>query len=172
MPKIIAFIIELVVCICALWMTAFLSALLHELGHALGYMLTTRDRHWHIRVGWGKRLLNTKALTVRLIVFDGFFAPAEKKIRTKTQLITTLAGGPAVSLLLTAGLLALRFGGISFHSDFLADSAVESLLNFALATNLMILVLSVSPIHYFHGGIKGLASDGLQIVRAIRKHGG
>ncbi len=45
-------------------------------------------------------LLHTKALTVNLLVFDGVFTPSAKKINTKAKLITTLSGGPVVSLLL------------------------------------------------------------------------
>ena len=168
MPIIIAVIIELVTFVCVLWLMFFLSALLHELGHAVAYMLATGGRHWHIRVGWGKRLLNTKALTVNLLVFDGFFTPSERKIDTKAKLITTLLGGPAVSLLLVAGLLILRFGGLSFPSGVFTDSAVESFLNIALSVNLCTLVLSLAPIHYFHGEIKGTESDGLQIIHAVK----
>ncbi|MBR4656977.1 MAG: hypothetical protein IKO68_10525 [Oscillospiraceae bacterium] len=171
MSESIAVIIELLVFLCALWVLSFLSTLLHELGHALGYMLATGDGHWHIRVGWGKRLLNTKALTVNLLVFDGFFSPSEKKIDTKGKLITTLSGGPAVSLLLVLGLLILRFGGRSFQSDYFADGAIESFLNSALSINLCTLILSVAPIHYFHGEMKGTESDGLQIIHALKKDG-
>ena len=171
-PTIIDVIIELAVFLCVLWVISFLSTFLHELGHALGYMLATGDRHWHIRVGWGKRLLNTKALTVNLLVFDGFFTPSEKKIDTKAKLIATLLGGPVASLLLVAGLLALRFGGLSFQSDFFADGAVEFFLNSALSINLCILVLSLAPVHYFHGEIKGTETDGLQILRALKGQGG
>ena len=130
MSEIIAAMIELVIFLCALWFLSFLSTLLHELGHALGYMLATGDGHWHIRVGWGKRLLHTKALTVNLLVFDGFFTPSEKKIDTKAKLITTLSGGPATSLLLFLGLLVLRFGGFSFQSDILADGVIESFFEY------------------------------------------
>ena len=168
---IIAVLIELLVWLCAIWFMAFLSTLLHELGHALGYMLATGDRRWHIRVGWGKRLLHTKALTVNLLVFDGVFTPAEKKIDTRSKLITTLSGGPAVSLLLVLGLLGLRFGGASFQSDILADGTIEFFLNSALFLNLYILILSVLPVHYFFGEIKGMETDGLQIIHAMRKDG-
>lgn len=166
----IAVIIELLVFLCALWVLSFLSTLLHELGHALGYMLATGDSHWHIRVGWGKRLLTTKALTVNLLVFDGFFTPSEKKIDTKAKLIATLSGGPAVSLLLVLGLWVLRSGGVSFQSDILADGVIESLLNFALFLNLFILLLSLAPVRYFHGEVKGLETDGLQIIHAMKKY--
>lgn len=171
MPVIIAAILECAVFLCALWLLSFLSTLLHELGHALGYLLATGDGHWHIRVGWGKWLLNTKALTVNLFVFDGLFTPSENKIDTKAKRITTLLGGPVVSLLLVLGLLALRFGGASFQSDILADGVMESFLNIALFLNLWILLLSVLPVHYFHGEIKGLETDGLQILRAMKKDG-
>ncbi len=171
MPKIIAVILELPAFLCALWVMLFLSTLLHELGHAVGYMLATGDGHWHIRVGWGKRLLDTKPLTVNLLVFDGLFTPSEKKIDTKAKLIMTLLGGPVFSLLLVVGLSALRFGRQSFRSDFFADSAVEFFLNGAFWVNLVMLVLSLAPVRYFHGEIKGLETDGLQIIHAVKKHG-
>ena len=171
MPKAIAIMTELLVFICAVWFLAFFSTFLHELGHAVGYMLATGDRHWHIRIGWGKRLLNTKPLTVNLLVFDGFFTPSEKKIDTKAKLIMTLLGGPVFSLLTAAGLSVLRFGGQSFESDFFADGVIEFFLNTAFSINLFILVLSVAPVCYFHGKVKGLETDGLQIIHAIQRHG-
>ena len=61
MLKMLAGIIELAVLICALWILSFLSTFLHEFGHALGYMLATGDRHWHIRVGWGKTAFEYKS---------------------------------------------------------------------------------------------------------------
>lgn len=169
MPRIIAVILELLGAVCALWLMSFLSALLHELGHALGYMLATGDRRWHIRVGWGKRLLHTKALTVGLWVFDGVFIPSQREFDTRAKLITTLAGGPAVSLLLVLGLSVLRFGGVTFHSDILADGAIEFFLNTAFFVNLLILLASVIPIHYFFGEVRGMPSDGLQIIRALKQ---
>ena len=86
MPRIIAVILELLGAVCALWLMSFLSTFLHELGHALGYMLATGGRRWHIRVGWGKRLLHTKALTVGLWVFDGVFTPSQREFDTRAKL--------------------------------------------------------------------------------------
>ena len=125
MPKIMGVIIEWMVCICVLWGISFLSTLLHELGHAVSYMLSTGDRHWHIRVGSGKKLLETKALSVKLLVWDGCFAPAEDRMDTKGKWIVTLSGGPVVSLALAAALLLLRFGNASFSSGIFAAGAVE-----------------------------------------------
>ena len=172
MPRIIAVIVELLVSVCALWAIFFLSTFLHELGHAAGYMLATGDRRWHIRVGWGKRLLNTKRLTVNLLVFDGFFTPDEKEFGTKAKLIAMLLGGPVFSLLLTAGLFVLRSGGLSVRSAILSDSAVRFFLDTAFSVNLFILVLSLVPARYFFGKIRGLETDGLQIVHALRRKDG
>lgn len=170
MPRIIAVIIELVIFVCALWLLTFLSSFLHELGHALGYMVATGDRQWNIRVGWGKRLLNTKRFTFGLLPFDGFFTPlGEKKIDTAAKLIATLSGGPAASLILVAGLLLLRFGGITFDSEVITADAIVFFINTALYINLFIFVLSLLPTHYFLGEIKGLETDGLQIINAIKR---
>ncbi|MBR5344525.1 MAG: hypothetical protein IK127_01695 [Clostridia bacterium] len=168
MPKIVAFMIEMAVTVLALWVLSFLSTFLHELGHAFGYMLSTGGRHWHIRVGSGKKLLETKPLTVKLLVFDGCFHPAENRIDSKGMLISTLSGGPVVSLVLVAALLLLRFGSISFSSEILSSDSIDFFINYALFLNLFILVLSMIPVHYFHGEIKGMETDGLQILNAIK----
>ena len=170
MPRIIAVIIELVIFVFSLWILFFLSTFLHELGHALGYMVATGDRHWNIRAGGGKRFLNSKRFTFGLLPFDGFFTPlGEKKIDTTAKLIATLSGGPAVSLVLVVGLLLVRFSGISFDSEVITADAVVFFINTALIINLFILVLSVIPTHYFLGETKGLETDGLQIINAIKR---
>ena len=168
MPKTIAILAETLAAILVLWIMTFLSTFLHELGHALGYRLSTGDRHWHIRVGSGKKLLDTKPLTVKLLVFDGCFIPAENRINSKAKLISTLAGGPAVSLVLVIALLLLKSGGISFDSEILASGSIEFFLNYALYLNLFILVMSLIPVHYFIGEIRGMETDGLQILNALR----
>ncbi len=171
MPKTIAIIIELALSVCALWVIAFLLTFLHEAGHALGYMIATGDRHWHIRAGSGKKLLNTKQLTVKLFPFDGCFMPSEKnRIDTTAKLIATLSGGPAVSLILAAVLLPVKINGISLQSEVIASGAMEFFLNSALFINLFILILALLPTHYFHGEIKGMETDGLQIIHAIKRH--
>ena len=168
MPTVSAVIIESIVAVCILWAVSFLSNLLHELGHAAGYMLATGGRCWHIRVGSGKTLLETKPLTVKTLVVDGSFEPAENRTDTKAKLITTLSGGPAVSLVLVIALLLLRSGGVSSDSDIVASGTLEFFLNYALFLNAYILVLSVLPIHYFWGEVRGMETDGLQIINAIR----
>ena len=168
MPKIIAVIIEILVYVCVLWVISFLSTLLHELGHAAGYRLSTGGRHWHIRVGSGKKLFETESLTVKLFVFDGRFEPDVNRIDTMTKLILTLLGGPVASLVLVVALLLLRSGGVSFDSAFFASGTPEALVSYALFCNAFILVSSIIPARYLHGEIKGMETDGRQILNAIR----
>ena len=168
MPKIVAIMIEMAVSVLVLWVLSFLSTFLHELGHAFGYMLSTGGRHWHIRVGSWKKLLETKPLTVKLLIFDGCFDPAENRIDSKGKLISTLSGGPVVSLVLVIVLLFVRFGSVSFASGIIASGAIEFFINYALYLNVFILVLSIIPVHYFHGEIKGMETDGLKIINAIK----
>ena len=168
MPKIAAIIIEAGVAVLVLWVLSFLSTLLHELGHAFGYMLSTGGRHWHIRIGSGKKLLETKPLTVKLLVFDGCFEPAENRIDSKAKLISTLSGGPAVSLVLVIALLLLRCASVSFNSDIIASGSIEFFINYALFLNLFILILAVIPTRYFFGENRGMETDGLKILNAVR----
>lgn len=147
MPKMIAVIIETVVLVCALWLLSFMAIFMHELGHALGYMLSTLNRHWHIRVGSGKRLLKTKRLTVKLLVFDGEFIVAGNTVDSKAKLISTLSGGPILSFI---------------------SSAIEYFINYALISNIFIFLTSVLPFRYFLGEIKGEESDGLKLINAIK----
>ena len=65
MPRIVAVIVELAIFACALWGLLFLSTFLHELGHALGYRNAAGGRRWHIRVGSGRILMDTRRLTVK-----------------------------------------------------------------------------------------------------------
>lgn len=171
MPKPLGVIIEWTVLICALWVICFLSTLLHEMGHALGYWIATGGRQWHIRIGSGKRLLKTGRLTVKLLPIDGCFSPSEtSRMDTTAKLIAMLAGGPAASLLLVAVLLAIRLGGVSLHSELIASDAIEFFVRSALFINLFTLILALMPTHYFHGEIKGMETDGLQILHAIKNH--
>jgi hypothetical protein len=132
-------------------------------------MIATRDRHWHVRVGWGKRLIRTKGLTVHLIPMDGFFKPLEEgKVDTMLKMIAMLLGGPIASLVLVIVLAVLKFGGVVVNSEVISSSAIESLISIAFFFNVFILVLSLIPTHYFFGEVRGLETDGLQMINAIR----
>lgn len=122
--------------------------------HTLGYMIATGDKHWHIRVGYGKKLLNTKRLTVKLLPYDGCFMPAEKnRIDTSAKLIAMFSGGPAASLIIVTVLLMVKLGGISLYSGVFATDAIKSFISIALSVNLFTLILASIPTHYFYGEI-------------------
>lgn len=112
----IAVIIETVVLVCALWFLSFMAIFMHELGHALGYMLSTLNRHWHIRVGSGKRLLKTKRLTVKLLVFDGEFTVAGEYRGFKSKAYIHAFGRPDFILHIGYGAVAfaIRRHGVRF----------------------------------------------------------
>ncbi|MBQ7057167.1 MAG: hypothetical protein IJM84_04390, partial [Bacteroidaceae bacterium] len=74
-------------------------------------------------------------MTVKLLVFDGDFDPAENRIDSKAKLISTLSGGPVVSLVLVIVLLLLRSGDVPINSEIIASSAIESFINYALFCN-------------------------------------
>ena len=59
MLRVVGFIVEILILVCVYWFVFFFSALIHEFGHALVYMIVTGDSHWHIRIGAGKTLLKT-----------------------------------------------------------------------------------------------------------------
>ena len=85
---------------------------------------------------------------MKLLSFDGCFIPSEKnKIDTAAKLIATLLGGPAVSLILVAVLLSIKFGGISLHSEVIASDAIDFFVSSAFSINLFILILALIPIH-------------------------
>ena len=106
---------------------------------------------------------------MKLIPLDGYFTPLEKgKINTRAKLIAILSGGPIVSLILVIGLGFLNFGGISFNLEVITPEAIEFFINAAFFINLFILIMSLIPAHYFLGEIKGLETDGLQIINAFK----
>ncbi len=170
MLKVIAVIVKIPIFICTFWAICLISILLHEFGHALGYMLVTGDRNWYIQVGQGKNLLTTKALTINIFVIDGFFSPAGDKTEySKSQLVMMLSGGPIMSLLLAAGLSVLIFGGIT-PPELIASGMIKALFYAAFSINLFILLWSVIPARGFFRDMEDVGTDGMQIINALRRH--
>ena len=54
------------------------------------------------------------------------------------------------------------------RSEVIASGAIDFFINSALSINLFILILALIPTHYFHGEMKGMETDGLQIINAIK----
>lgn len=166
MPDTLAYPLEILIFLLLFWLLSFFSALLHELGHAAGYKIATGDSHWQIRIGSGKRLIHTRKFTVKLFVIDGFFCPLDDKMDTPAKRITMLVGGPLASLILLAALLAFWFSGIEIQTSIIS---VEPVVSLAVYINTFILASSLIPMHYLLGEIKGMETDGLQILNNIKK---
>ncbi len=170
MLKVIEIIGKAAVFICAVWAFSLISVLLHEFGHALAYTLATGDRRWHIEVGQGKKILDTKPLTVKMFVIDGYFSPDEDKIDSTAQDVMTMSGGPIVTLLLVTGLLVLRFGGIHPFSEIFASGMIGALFYAALIINLFILFWSVFPAYGLFRNMDDVGTDVMQIINALKHH--
>ena len=169
MLTVLAYVFEIALFFVVLWLIAFLSTLLHELGHALGYRLAAGDGRWHIRVGSGKQLLKTRSLTVKLLPLDGYFLPERAEtIDTKKKAVLTLAGGPLLSLLTLAALVVWKLCK-PWEPGVLTSDAAASFFNTALTVNAVLFFASVLPFPYVLGENRGLASDGLQILRILKK---
>ena len=164
---VLALIVEMLILACVCWVVFFLSTFVHELGHALVYMLITGNTHWHIRVGSGKSLLKTQHFSIKFAVFDGAFEPEEDRMESRSAILTLL-GGPLFSLILVGILLYTRLKIVTFGSVIISSEAIRFISSLALFFNTSILLYSLAPIHYFWGETKGMESDILRIVHIIK----
>ena len=152
MLNVIRIIGKAAIFVCALWTLTLLSLFFHEFGHALGYMLATGDRKWHIEIGQGKKILDTKALTVKLFVIDGYFTPLEDKSVSAAQQV-----------------LALRFGGSPPSPEIFASGMVRALVLIVLVINMLILLWSVIPANGFFRNMEDVGTDVMQIIKALKR---
>lgn len=151
-----------------LWLLCLLSVFLHELGHALGYQISTGKANWSIITGSGPRIFGTSRYRFCLIPVGGYFIPGEEAETKKAKLLM-LAGGPGVSLL-----QAVLYGII--HSCIPAfvqpgSSLCENLLSvsaFLLYFNFFQFLFTIIPIRY-RIICRGHESDGLQLIHVIKK---
>ena len=149
------------------WLLCLLAVLLHELGHALGYRISTGKAGWKVIVGSGPGILSTAKYTFCLIPVGGYFVPAEKS-KTKKEKIMMLAGGPVVSLLLTVLFGVVRFCIFRFVQP---ESSLYEILfptsSFLLYFNFFQFLFTAVPIRY-RVVCRGSESDGLQIVHVLK----
>ena len=156
-----------VVRILLIWFLCLLSVLLHELGHALGYRFSGGKKEWKIRAGSGPKIFNTAKYIFCLLPVGGYFDPREEP-GTKKAKTVTLTGGPVISLLLTALFCACCFCFARFMD---AESTIYGVLfptfRFLMFFNFFQFLFTAIPIRY-RVVCRGLESDGLQIVHALK----
>ena len=157
-----------VIRILLIWLLCLLSVFLHESGHALGYRIAAGKAGWKIRAGSGPKILSTAKYTFCLIPAGGYFTP-EEELKTKKEKLTMLAGGPCVSLLLTALFCICRFCFLGFVQP---ESTLYEILffvfNFLLAYNFFQFLFTAIPMRY-KVVCRGLESDGMQIVHVLKQ---
>ena len=151
-----------------IWLLCLLSVFFHELGHALGYQISTGKTKWKVIAGSGPRMFGTSGYIFCLVPAGGYFIPGEEAGTNKAKIIT-LAGGPCVSLM-----QAILYGiiyfcipesvrpGSSFYEILLPVSA------FVLYFNFFQFLFTAIPIRY-RIICKGHESDGLQIIHVMKK---
>lgn len=168
MLRVVGFIVEILILVCVYWFVFFFSALIHEFGHALVYMIVTGDSHWHIRIGAGKTLLKTQRLTIKFAPFYGFFEPYENKLDTKAKSILMLLGGPLFSLIMVVLLLFIRLKTGTFDFGFITLDAIINILSLAFFLNISTFLFTIVPMRYFWGEHRGMPSDGLRIFKIVK----
>ena len=151
-----------------IWLLCLLCVLSHESGHALGYRIAGGRAGWRLIAGSGPELFRTARCSFRLIPAGGYFIPEEES-GTKKEKILMLAGGPLVSLL-----LAVLFGTVCFGLRRWVPAGTElyeilfPVSSFLLYFNFFQFFFTVLPIRY-KVICRGSESDGLQILRTLRK---
>ncbi len=151
-----------------IWLLCLISVFFHELGHALGYRISTGKAEWKIIAGSGPKIISTPQYVFRLIPVGGYFVPGEDA-KTNKEKIMMLAGGPAMSLLLTVlyGIIRFCMIGLIQHESSLYE-ILFTVSSFLLAFNFFQFIFTAIPIRY-RIVCKGFESDGLQIVHVIRE---
>lgn len=170
MILILKVIIELMLLIFVMFLLNFVIIYLHELGHAIGYYLTTRDNNWCISIGTGKTLFKSKKLELNLFMWIGHFYPIKENINTRIKAIIMLAGGPMMSIIILIILLYAQKNFHNYHS-IISDSALNFLYQFAYNLNLFALIFSLIPMKS-NKDIFNHGTDCYHIIRLLKKWNG
>lgn len=173
MGIVFAYIFEIILFAIILWLVGSGSVFIHEMGHAIGYMITVKSKGWQIIIGSGKRLVGAKRFVVNLLSVGGLFLPTDKgRLDSMRKKLSTLVGGPLITLLLLLVLVLLRMNLSNLgDTSIISAGTLEFFINFALYYNLFMFISAVLPFPYLFGVCKGLESDGLQIWELLKQNG-
>ena len=158
---------DYVIKIILIWVLCLLCVLLHEMGHAWGYRISTGKSRWKVIVGSGPEFLNISNYAFCLIPAGGYFLP-EEELETDKEKIMTCAGGPLASLLQAVLYGILVFCVVRFGQP--ESSVYEILLEvftFVMYFNFFQFLFTIIPMRY-RVVCRGYESDGKQILRALK----
>ena len=141
-----------------------LSVLLHEIGHGLGVVISSKS-HAHIYLGnrTEKNRENFKLgrLHFHIIWAYGGYCYWGSELNTQ-QRVLTIIGGPAMSLLIALVCLICTFNT--------SQGDLHALLRATAILNFFQFIYTIIPITYprWMKGYSGHPSDGLQLLRLLR----
>ncbi|HPW53899.1 MAG TPA: hypothetical protein PLI19_01725 [Erysipelotrichaceae bacterium] len=144
--------------------------LLHELGHAIGALVTS-EKEVLVVLGRTRKDSMKEVFSIgRLKIKLGLFSPVtgfthiEMSNLSRAQLMAFYFGGPLMSLSLTFILFVVN--------QQLINSEVHKIIRFASVYALIQFFITALPIRYpdFWGDYGNLESDGLSILKLFRKN--
>lgn len=140
-------ILNVMIYVFIIWIGCLLSIIIHEMGHAIGYMLSSREEKgsWHIVAGRGKQILKTKRMRICAFPFTGYFEITKGMVSRRTALLMA-AGGPVASLLMTTFLFVLL--GSTFRTVLSSYEHIDSAARFVAFYNLWQFITSILPLRY------------------------
>ncbi len=145
-----------------------LTVLVHEMGHAIMYLIFFRDKNWHITIGKGRPIIKLKKLTVRVLPTTGFFNCTPKYKGSKFQYIMMLAGGPLANvfsiILLIFLLQIIKNNELTFEQQ-----NFGWFLGFTFWAHVCQFIFTAIPMKYSFGPYNGYISDGMRILKKARE---
>lgn len=157
---IIRIFVEFLIFIFSIFIISMFCIFIHEIGHAIGYILATKDNDWNISIGKGKEVCKIGKFNIHLIPFSGY---CSHKSISKTKRIVTLIGGPLATPLLLLLLFLVKDSIDSLLQAIVALTDWDSLIKYFMCYNLYMFIFSVLPLKF-----DGYISDGLQILQTIK----
>jgi len=166
---VLRYILEILLFLITLWCINSISILFHEMGHAIAYVIATKDNNWLIQIGKGKTIFKFKKFIIKATPVGGYFQELNNNVfDSKNKEIAMLVCGPLFSLILLMLLIALKLNINIVETNVIAVDTIFYLINYSIAFNLLSLILSIIPSHFKILGLDDYASDGLLILTLMR----
>ena len=170
MKLIIGFMFEVLVLIFLIWIINMFSIFVHEIGHAIGYIIATKNNNWNVRIGKGKIICKIGRFNIHLTPSTGCFYPIDMKEElSKTKIIDILIGGPLGSFLLLILLILLRNNINSLEPSIITLKTLICLTNYDIIFNIAMFITSVVPYKPRTWLLNGYVSDSYKILKLFKK---
>ena len=147
----------------------FVAIFLHELGHAIMYQIAFSCSDWKIVLGSGRPIFKSRKLEINTLFFvGGLFIPQRKYEAKRLRLNLVSLGGSFANVIIILCVLAIShfLSGLDFYRIHGAIIfLIETILSAALIANVFMFIVSILPMTYSFGILKGKPSDGLRILR-------